>query len=204
MAIAFLIKVQDVRIVGEEDFKKMQINFDYQQKRKNNGFTYYDPSIYLPLFYKYMSELQIKNLKTTCFLQNWNVKAQKRIQKSGKNLVKHLHKKTYKILKISSEDYTTHCWRRSAASNLADRDVFLINHGPWKQDDVVEGYITNSKSIRRERETCLLPASLVVPEPNPQPVPNDLQTLSDLQGFSQLYNNEFQIDHEIDPHLPLS
>ena len=30
----FLIKVEDVRIVGEKDFKKIQINFDYQRKRK--------------------------------------------------------------------------------------------------------------------------------------------------------------------------
>ena len=28
---AFLIKVEDMRIVGEEDFKKIQINFDYQR-----------------------------------------------------------------------------------------------------------------------------------------------------------------------------
>ena len=43
---AYLVQVKDVKIVGEEDFKKIQINFDYQQKRKNNGFTYYIPSIF--------------------------------------------------------------------------------------------------------------------------------------------------------------
>ena len=47
---AFLIKVEYATIVVEEDFKKIQINFDYQRKRKNNGFTYYIPSIHLPLF----------------------------------------------------------------------------------------------------------------------------------------------------------
>ena len=35
---------------GYEDFKKIQINFDYERKRKNNGFTYNVLSIYLPLF----------------------------------------------------------------------------------------------------------------------------------------------------------
>ena len=36
---AYLVKVEDVRIVGEEDYKKIQVNFDYQRKRKNNGIT---------------------------------------------------------------------------------------------------------------------------------------------------------------------
>ena len=47
---AYLVQVKDVRIVGEEDYKKIQINFEYQQKQKHNGFTYYIPSICLPLF----------------------------------------------------------------------------------------------------------------------------------------------------------
>ena len=39
MKEAYLIKVEYVRIVGKEDYRKIQINFDYQQKRKNDGFT---------------------------------------------------------------------------------------------------------------------------------------------------------------------
>ena len=69
---------------------------------------------------------------------------------------------------------------------------------------VVEGYIANSESIRRERETCLLPASLVVPDPSLPPEPNDIPTFTNLQGFLKLYNNELEIDNEIDPDLPLS
>ena len=144
---AFLIKVEDVRIVGEEDFKKIKINFDCQRKRKTNGFTYYIPSIYLLIIQKYMSELQTKNVRTKCFLQNWNVKARKRIQKSGENLVKNLHKNVWKILEISPENYTTYCWRHSVATNLADKGVSFINlkqHSRWKLDAVVEGYIANS------------------------------------------------------------
>ena len=57
MKEAFLIRVEDVRIVGDEDYRKIQVNFDHQPKRKNEGFTYYVPSIYLPLFQRYMTEL---------------------------------------------------------------------------------------------------------------------------------------------------
>ena len=127
MKEAFLIRVEDVRIVGEEDFRKIQVNFDHQQKRKKEGFTHYIPSIYLPLFQKYMTELQTMNVKTKYFFQSWNVKGRKRIQKSGENIVKNLHKNACNILHISAENYTTQCWRLSAATNLADRGVSFIN-----------------------------------------------------------------------------
>ena len=196
-----------MQIVGEKDFKKILISFNYQRKRKNNRFTYYIPSIYLPLFRKYISELQTKNVKTKCFLQNWNVKVQKRIQQSGENLVKNLHKTACKILKISPEIYTIHCWRRSVATNLANKGVSFINlkqHGQWNSDAVVEGYIANSEPIRRVRDTRLLPASLVAPDPSPPPKPNDIPSFTNLQGFLQLYDNKLAVDYKIDPDLPLS
>ena len=87
-------------------------------------------------------------------------------------------------------------------TNLADRSVSFINlkkHGQWKLDAVVEGYIANSKPMRRERETCQLPASLVVPDPSPPPEPNDIPTFTDLKGFSQLYDDKQEVDNEIDP-----
>ena len=126
MKEAYLIKLEDVRIVGEEDCRKIQIHLIIK-KRGNGGFTYYVPSICLPLFQKYMTELQTKNVKTKCFLWYWNMKARKRIQKSGENLVTNLHKNACRILEISAENYTTHCWRCSAATNLADRGVSFIN-----------------------------------------------------------------------------
>ena len=133
MKEALLMRVEDVRIVGKEDYSKIEVNFDHQQKMR--GFTYYVPRIYLPHFQKYMKELQTKNVKTKFFLQNWNVKARKSIQKSGENLGKNLHKNACNILEISVENYTTHCWRRSAGTNLADRGVSFNNlkrHNQWK------------------------------------------------------------------------
>ena len=121
--------------------------------------------------------------------------------------MKNLNKNACKIFMISSENYTTHCWRWFAATNLADRSVSFINfkcHGQWKLDAVVEGYLANSKPIRREREMCLLPASLVAPNPSPPPVPNDIQTFTNLQGFSQLFNHELEVDHKMNTDHPLS
>ena len=99
MKEAYLIKVEDFRIGGGVDYKQIQINFDYQWKRKNDRFTYYVPNIYIPLFQKYIIELQTKNVKKKCFLWNSNLKARKWIQKSGENLAKNL--------------YNALCWDRS-------------------------------------------------------------------------------------------
>ena len=64
--------------------------------------------------------------------------------------------------------------------------INLKRHGQWKSNAVVEGYIANSKPLRREREECLLPASLEIPEPEAMKGSNGLNTFNNLQGFSQL------------------
>ena len=46
-----------------------------------------------------------------------------------------------------------------SSTNLADSGISFVNlkrHNQWKSDTVVEGYITNSKSLRLEREEGLL------------------------------------------------
>ena len=71
MSGAFLIKVEDIRIVYEDDFKNIQINFDYQRKRKNNGFTNYIPSIYLPLFVNICQNYKQKMWKQHASFKIW-------------------------------------------------------------------------------------------------------------------------------------
>ena len=77
-------------------------------------------------------------------------------------------------------------------------------------------FCCQSESIRKEREICLLPASLAQQEePNatetlglvqPQPtIPTDLETFTNLNGFSQIYNDELEIPmNEQEPLLVLS
>ena len=70
------------------------------------------------------------------------------------------------ILGVDPTGYTTHCFRRSAATNLADTRVSFVNlkrHGQWKSDSVAESYIANSQVLRDERELCLLPENLRLP-----------------------------------------
>ena len=64
------------------------------------------------------------------------------------------------------------------------------------------GYITNSEPIRKERETCFLPASLAQQQPT---IPTDLETLTDLNRFSQIYEADLEVhSNEQEPLLVLS
>ena len=97
------------------------------------------------------------------YLKNWNVKGKTRIQNMGKNAVNKLHGIACGILNKDPKPYTSHTWRRSAATNLADAGVSFLNlkrHGQWISDSVVEGYIANSKQLRDERLHCLMPKEL--------------------------------------------
>ena len=49
------IRVKDVQIVTEKDDIFIEVNFKYQRKQKNKGFTYYIPSSFVRLFRNYMS-----------------------------------------------------------------------------------------------------------------------------------------------------
>ena len=64
-----------------------------------------------------------------------------------------------KFLEKDASAYTSHTWRRSAATNLADARVNFIfhnRHGQWISYSVMEGYIANSKPLRDERLHCLM------------------------------------------------
>ena len=77
-------------------------------------------------------------------------------------MINMLHKVACKILKKSPNPYTSHTWRWSAATKLADAGVSFINikwHGQWLSDSVDKGYIANSKPLRDERLHCLMPDS---------------------------------------------
>ena len=77
-------------------------------------------------------------------------------------------------------------------------------HGQWKSDLVVEGYIANSEPLRKEREECLLPANLVLQEPDSIKGAEN-NGFKELQGFSQLYDDELDLQNDnVQPDLPMS
>ena len=59
---AFLTKVENVRIVGEEDFKKIQINSDYQRKKEKQWISLLHHK-YLPIAFQ---EIHIRTTNKKC------------------------------------------------------------------------------------------------------------------------------------------
>ena len=157
-----MIKAKDVQVVTEQSDTFIQVHFKCQQKQRNEGFTYHIPTAFLPLFRKYLRQICPKAVEEgkLQFLKKWNHQGKRRIQNTGKHTISKLHGITCNILGKSSENYTSHTWRRSAATNLADAVVSLINlkrYGQWVSDSVVEGYIANWRPLRQEQLCCLLP-----------------------------------------------
>ena len=154
------IQCQDVTCNEE---RKYEVNFEHMRKRKNVGFTYTIPIFYSPLFAKYITQIDESKMTSNRFLKNFNKRSGSRIQNCGINNIRKWIKKMCDMLHIDADGYTTHCFRRSAATNLADAGVSFINlkrHGQWQSDAVVEGYIANSKPMRLEREVNLVPENL--------------------------------------------
>ena len=65
--------------------------------------------------------------------------------------------------------------------------INLKRHGQWKSDTVIGGYIANSEPVMREREECLLPASLVQAEPETIEGSKGLTTFDNLYQFTLQY-----------------
>ena len=116
---------------------------------------------FVPLFRNYMRQIYLKTIESgkLQFLKNWNICGKCHIQNIGKHTIAKLQVSACNILNKSDNNYTSHTWRRSEATNLADAGVSLINlkrHGQWFSDSIVEGYIANSQLLLQERLRFLL------------------------------------------------
>ena len=159
-----LLRCSDALKVTLEDVRKnedlqYEVNFYHARKRKNEGFTFLIPLPYTLLFEKYTSSISPKSPFKSRSLKNLSKTAQYRELNMGKNSVTKFSAKACELLGMPSKGYTTHCWRRSVATNLADEGVYLVNlkrHEQWASDSLVEGYIANSRLLRLEREQKLL------------------------------------------------
>ena len=96
-----MIKVKDVRVVSEQGFMFIEVNFKYQHKRRNKGFTYHIASSFVPLFRKYMRQIYPKAveqgwlqfLRTAMFVASAVFKIQASIQLQS---FMQLHAKSYR------------------------------------------------------------------------------------------------------------
>jgi len=163
-----LLRVCDSRKIEYKDVShdksgQVIVQFEHTRKRKNEGFTYHIPSLYQGLFSRYESELDPDLPGEAMYLRLFHKGLGMRKHQVSPKTVSEFVKKACTVLAVDPKGYTAHCFRRSAATNLADAGVSFINlkrHGQWKSDSVAEAYIANSKVLRDEREMCLLPTNV--------------------------------------------
>lgn len=115
------------------------------------------------------------------------MKGKKRIQNAGIGNISKFAGETAEMLGLDPKQYSNHSWRRSAATNLADSGVTLTNlkrHGQWASDTVCEGYIAQSRPLKLERLTCLMP-NLSLDDDDRKPPPVKDEIMEDLEDVSE-------------------
>ena len=123
------IRIKDIQIVTEKDDTFIEVNFKYQRKQRKEGFTNHISSSFVPFFRNYMRQIFPKTVESgnLQFLKNWNVCKKRCIQNTGKHMIAKPQAITCNILNKPDNNYTSHTWRGSAATNLADAGVSLVN-----------------------------------------------------------------------------
>lgn len=143
------IKVQDVTIV--EDKKIIHVNFPNPTKSRARGFAFTIPPELYDVFITYLKQLRAKDRQTLA-----NSQFLKNAQKSGirkQNMGRDRHNI---ILKRISDYFgfdkrlTSHTWRRSAATILANSGISVLGlkrAGRWKNLESAEHYIEHSQPV---------------------------------------------------------
>lgn len=151
----FMITVNNVTLNHES--KKVRINFTAPTKTRKTGFAYMIPSTFFEDFVVYISELNSRCGKDTCFLKRWSQKKH-RNRNAGKAILDKLRTHCEQQFPRLKGKITHHMWRRSAATTLADNGAnsFQIKMaGRWNTIKVAEGYVAESQ-IRMEDTMNLL------------------------------------------------
>ena len=135
----------------------VHVDFPYATKTRTTGFSYLIPKYLMEAFKVYLGQVSAVPVNER-FLKNWSVKGKKRIQNCGVNMVKKWSPESAIKVNKNPKGFTTHSFRRSAATTLADAGVSITNlkrHGRWRSDAVAEGYIDNSKPLLIEKVSML-------------------------------------------------
>ena len=140
-----------------EPGKDMTTLYPWTTKTRKTGFAFKIPARFQNLFKLYMTQLDDSVQDTERFLKNTNVKSKKRYQNLREKKISQFPKLWGQLLGYS-EDFiaglSSHTFRRTAATLLADSSIDMINLkqiGRWASKKCVEGYIDESKTLKNLR-----------------------------------------------------
>eukprot|EP00591_Stephanopyxis_turris_P009942 CAMPEP_0195506564 /NCGR_PEP_ID=MMETSP0794_2-20130614/127_1 /TAXON_ID=515487 /ORGANISM="Stephanopyxis turris, Strain CCMP 815" /LENGTH=474 /DNA_ID=CAMNT_0040632901 /DNA_START=383 /DNA_END=1807 /DNA_ORIENTATION=+ len=148
-----LLRGNEVKKLQVEHVTKREQHYEVHaalnRKTGMDELSYYLPDYVTPMFDQYIATL--KN-KTGQFLKNMSGNKKDRVQNTGEHTISKFSKKAALMCNRVPKHFTSNCWRRSGATNLANGGASVMNlkrAGNWKSEKVAEGYIAGSKKARK-------------------------------------------------------
>ena len=149
------------------DSKNQRIYVDYKDSTKSRarGFGFMLPPKLYPFFVSYIRQIMHKKdspvpLKNTRFLKNFNKRTGKRFQNMGRDRINKILRRIETFLNLEANSLTAHCFRRTAATMLANSGISLLGlkrAGRWKGIKSAEEYLEHSLPTQRDRMERLDP-----------------------------------------------
>ena len=208
LRLSDVLKVQKKDLSWDRHDRCWKVTFEYSRKRKNPGFCFLIPKKWSAFVTSYFNEVDDIDYSPTDhkvpprFLRNYHKVKMRRQQNAGENNLSQIAKATAELVGLDPTHYSNHSWRRSAATNLADRGVSLTNlkrMGQWQSDKVAEGYIACSRPLRLERMMKLLPEGAEDIEVKMKDPPQDEKKEDDVAEDTK---TPARNDPEEDPEMP--
>ena len=150
-----MLKIKDILVLNEQE---IIVKFPYATKTRDAGFEYYVPKNLVPSFQTYIGQIAENQGPATRFMKNINLRSKKRYQNTGIKAVSRWIDIIGVLLNKDMTGYTTHTFRRSAATTLADNGVTMWNlkrYGRWTSETCAEGYVDNSRKMKADRLALL-------------------------------------------------
>ena len=151
---AHAIKVQDVTVVEEK--RIIHVNFPNPTKSRARGFAFTIPTHLYDVYIKYIKQLRAGSraeLADSQFLKN-HTKKGLRFQNMGKDKHGKFLKRIQEYFGWETKCLTTHSWRRSAATILANSGISVIGlkrAGRWRNLETAEHYLEHSAPVLEDR-----------------------------------------------------
>ena len=147
------IKYEEVTFL---DSGEVQIEYCTSSKTRIAGFSYLIPAQYKKEFKAYMDDWCPET--GNFFLKNYRKDINKRKTKTGWRTLQNMTARVEELLKLPKGSLTTHSFRRSSATALANAGASLIQlkrAGRWQSSAVAEGYIEHCLPEKRKQVTMM-------------------------------------------------
>ena len=135
---------------------EIQVEYQSSSKTRVKGFSYLIPKVYQKEFKDYLDDWSA--VGGNSLLKNYNVKCSKRKKKTGWRTMQKMCNRVEQVLGLSVNSLTTHAFRRSGATALANAGASLIQlkrAGRWQSSKVAEGYIENCLPEKRKQVSMM-------------------------------------------------